>query len=134
MSIKGLEIVDEKMEELCTLLLEQPKYKELKQMIERFDADEPAIRQLEAFGETQQAMQAKERQGQALSREETEHFDREERALYGNAVIRQYLFARQEFANLQRWFGEYLGKTIEAGRLPKPKELPRITHGCGSHN
>jgi cell fate (sporulation/competence/biofilm development) regulator YlbF (YheA/YmcA/DUF963 family) len=133
MFIKDNPFLIAKMEELCALLLEQKAYGELKKMLDDFAADEKSMKQYDQFAELGKAKEQKEHQGLALTREEMEQYNQEERAVYDNPVIRKYLFAQREFGHLQQMLVQYLDKTIHLGRLPKPNELKKAARGCGSH-
>lgn len=56
------QIIMHKMQELCSLLLQDEGYKEMREMIDQFAADEQATEQYERFMEKHQALEEKERQ------------------------------------------------------------------------
>lgn len=126
-------IIIEKIEELCTLLLEQQAYNDFTQKIEQYKADEQATMQYERFIELQQSIQHKEQQSVEVTAAEREVYNLEERALYDNSVIRKFLFSHNELDILKHTLNEYVNITIALGRLPIPRELPKVSHGCGSH-
>src|SRR5690606_23854382 len=90
----------EKMEQLCTNLIQQEAFAKLRQMIDAFSSDEAAIRQYEQFIEVHHAMQQKEAQGFEISPDELSHYEKGEAALYENDIIRQFLYAQREFSSL----------------------------------
>ena len=132
MIFKDFNVIIEKTENLCTLLLEQEAYKELRQMIEQFTVDEESNKQYERFVGKEQLRRQKLQQDLALTPEEYDDFNQEERALYENSVIRKYLYARKELDHLQHLIHQYLTKTIDLGRIPRPNEIDKISRGCGS--
>ena len=119
------------MAELCKGLLEQEGYKAMRDMIDAFAADEDAVAQYERFMEQQQELQQKEEQGQELSPEEASAYEQAELALYGNDVIRQFMYAQREFTNLHQMVSKYVTMTIELDRLPEASELKKAGCGCG---
>jgi cell fate (sporulation/competence/biofilm development) regulator YlbF (YheA/YmcA/DUF963 family) len=121
----------EKMEELCTALLKQESYKELRLMIDQFSSDELAIQQYERFMDKQHFLQQKEQQELVLTQVETNDYQQEELALYDNSVIRKFLYAQREFSQLHSLISQYFTRTVEFDRLPKLSELKKDGCGCG---
>lgn len=133
MITRDFHIILEKMEEICTSILEQQAYTEFTHTIEQFKADQQAVEQYERFVALQQTIQHKDQISVGETAAEREIYNREERALYDNSVIRKFLYAQGELDNLKRTLSEYVNITIASGRLPIPRELPKVSHGCGSH-
>lgn len=129
MSMNDFTAIIDKTEELCALLVQQPAYEELRQMVENFNADEQAIKQYEQFLNIQQAQQ----QVQQQTPEEIARFNLTERAIYDNATIRKYLYAQKELDYLQQQLTHYISKTIMQGWPPKSPVWKKMHHGCGSH-
>lgn len=124
-------LVLEKMEELCTSILNQEAYKELRQMIDDFASDQQAIEQYERFIAKHQSLEQKQQHNMDFTEEEADEYEREERALYENPVIRRFIYAQREFGNLHQLISQFFTKTIEQNRLPKPGELKKGSCGCG---
>lgn len=125
------DFIMDKMEALCSELLEQISYKELRQSISTFVTDAASMRQYEQFLDLNHNIQLKEQQKIVLSPSEAEAFEQEERALYNNEVIRKFLYAEREFSRLQNLVNLYFTKTLELNRLPEPGELRADGCGCG---
>ncbi len=125
------DVLLEKMEELCTLLLNQQAYSELRKMVDQFSDDQQANEQYDDFIEKYQFLQEKEQQNIEVTQAEIDELESVERSLYENDVIRQFLFAQREFSQLHNLISQYYVKTIELNRLPKPKELKTGGCGCG---
>lgn len=121
----------DKISELCSELLQQESYQSLRAMVDQFIKDEAAIQQYERFLMHQQALEQKEEQQLKLTAEEIREYEQEEMALYDNPVIRQYLYAEQEFGKFHRLIGQFYTKTIELQRLPELSELKKEGCGCG---
>ena len=122
-----------KMEELCTALLQQDAYQELRQMIDQFASDEQAIERYEHFLELQHIMQQKEAQGLELTDAEVNDYEQEETDIYKDDVIRKFLFEQREFSQLHSLISQYFTKTVELNRLPEQKELKKGGCGCGGN-
>ncbi|MCM3632758.1 YlbF family regulator [Paenibacillus camelliae] len=120
----------DKVAELCKELLQQESYKSLRAMINQFVHDEEAVQQYKRFLQHQQELEQKEEREQ-LTAEELRSYEQEEMALYENPVIRQYLYAEQEFGKLHRLMSQFYNKTIEFDRLPELSELKKEGCGCG---
>src|SRR5688500_7327203 len=118
------------LEQLCTSLLNQPAYKELRQMIEQFTTDSEAMSQYEQFVDKHQRLSQKEQQGLELLKEEVDDFNQDEQKLYENSVIRRFLYAQQEFDKTQQFISKYIFKAIELSRLPELHELKHDS-SCG---
>lgn len=125
------DLILDKMESLCSELLEQSSYKELRQSISTFVNDEASVNQYERFLEHGNVLQRKQEQNIALLPAEIESYEQEERALYDNEAIRKFLYAEREFTRLQNLVNLYFTKTLELNRLPLPGELKAGGCGCG---
>lgn len=125
------DFIMDSMESLCSELLKQSSYKELRQSISAFVTDEASMSQYERFLEHSNALQLKRQQNIELSPSEIESFEQEESALYDNEAIRKFLYAEREFTRLQNLVNLYFSKTLELNRLPLPGELKAGGCGCG---
>ncbi|QOS79781.1 YlbF family regulator [Paenibacillus sp. JNUCC31] len=127
------QIIMHKMQELCSLLLQDEGYKEMRDMIDQFAADEQATAQYERFMEKHQALEEKERQNIELLASEIQVYEEEERALYDHPLIRRFIYAQREFSQLHQQISHYFTKSVELNRLPEPKELHKEACGCGGN-
>lgn len=125
-------IVD-KMKALCSELLEQSAYKELRQSIATFVTDEPSMRQYERFMDLSQSLRQKEQQQIELSPAEAAAFESEEQAMYDNPMVRKFLYAEREFNRVHELVNLYFTKTLELNRLPEPGEWKAGGCGCGGN-
>lgn len=121
----------EKMAELCSALLQQDEYKELRQMIDQFTEDENAIEQYERFLENHRTLQQKDAQGLVRTEAEINDYEQEERALYNNDVIRRFLYAQKEFNQLHNSISKYFTTAIELNKIPETSEMQAGGCGCG---
>jgi cell fate (sporulation/competence/biofilm development) regulator YlbF (YheA/YmcA/DUF963 family) len=120
----------EKLGEFCIELMHQESYQELRKMIDTFAEDEQAVEQYESFTRLNRYLQQKEEQQEEISQEELDRYEQDERGLYDNAAIRQFLYAQREFNSLLQTIDQYVAKAIELDRLPEPSELKK-NGGCG---
>ncbi|MFC5465467.1 YlbF family regulator [Lederbergia graminis] len=124
------DFVSEKMEELCSAILNQDAYIELRSKIEKFTENEEAVKQYEEFADMQRSLQEKE-QREGLSPSEIAAYEQIELELYDNPVIREFLNAQREFSDVHSIINQYFTKTIELNRLPSRKEIKKGGCGCG---
>lgn len=120
-----------KMSQLCGELLEQESYQKLRAMIDQFLNNEGAMEQYNEFLLMQEQLEHKENEQIPLTSEEIEAYERAEIAIYGNNVIRQYIYAVKEFEKIRHFANSFFTKTIELNRLPQMKELKKNGCGCG---
>ncbi|CAI6057066.1 hypothetical protein PAECIP112173_01633 [Paenibacillus sp. JJ-100] len=125
------QIIMHKMQELCSLLLQDEGYQEMRKMIDQFAADEDATAQYERFMEKHQALEEKEHQNIELLESEIQVYEEEERALYDHPLIRRFIYAQREFSQLHQQISNYFTKSIELNRLPEPQEWGKESCGCG---
>ena len=92
------QIIMHKMQELCSLLLQDEGYKDMREMIDQFAADEEATAQYERFMEKHQALEEKERQNIELLESEIQVYEEEERALYDHPLIRRFIYAQHKLS------------------------------------
>nr|WP_145401275.1 YlbF family regulator [Paenibacillus xylanexedens] len=125
------QIIMHKMQELCSLLLQDQGYQEMRSMIDQFAADEEATEQYECFMAKHQALEEKKRQNIELLESEIKIYEQEERELYDHPLIRRFIYAQREFSQLHQQISHYFTKTVEINRLPEAKESGKETCGCG---
>jgi cell fate (sporulation/competence/biofilm development) regulator YlbF (YheA/YmcA/DUF963 family) len=122
-------MIEDQMKALCSELLNRQEYQELRRKMDTFAEDDQAIQRYESFIEKQRFLQRKEQEG-TLTQEEIDEYNREESSIYGNSVIREFLYAQREFTKLHQWVGKYFLTAIELDRLPEAREV-RASSSCG---
>jgi cell fate (sporulation/competence/biofilm development) regulator YlbF (YheA/YmcA/DUF963 family) len=123
-------VITQKTKELCQAILDQPDLKSARQRIDAFVADEKARTQYEGLMARGQELQQKQ-QRSALSREEISAFEKDREALLNNPVAKAFLDAQEEMHHLHHSITQYVGKTLELGRIPTEDDLESGGH-CGS--
>ncbi len=124
--------VFEQLDELSGALLADPAFRQLRRMVDAFMADEDAVRQYNSFVDCYESFEAKEQQGLTVSDDEAEQYNKLESDLYGNDLIRKFIYAQNEFQKLQQTAARYLQLTLELDRLPTREEVKHNgSCGCG---
>ena len=116
-------VVMTKTKELCEVIAGDPEYKELLEKVERFLEDECAKLQFQSVQERGEELQQKQHAGLELSDGEVQDFEAARDALMENAVTREFLDAQQSLQSLQMAIGQYVGMTLELGRVPADDDL-----------
>jgi cell fate (sporulation/competence/biofilm development) regulator YlbF (YheA/YmcA/DUF963 family) len=122
----------EKTQALCQTILDQPSMKTMRQRIDAFMGDEMARGQYETVMHKGRALHEKQHQSLPLSGEEISDFESSRDALLANPVAKGFIDAQEEMHGLRDTIHDYVSKTIELGRLPKPEDFEQS--GCCGGN
>ena len=122
-------VIGRKTREFCEVLLEEPNVKALRKRIDSFMADDKTREEYDGLVSKGQALQQKQQMSVALTDEEISDFEQHRDALLKNPVARGFLDAQQEMRQVQQSISQYVGKSLELGRLPSEQELSQ--GGCG---
>jgi cell fate (sporulation/competence/biofilm development) regulator YlbF (YheA/YmcA/DUF963 family) len=122
----------QKTQELCNAILNQPAMKSTRQQIDAFMGDERARSQYETVMTKGRALHEKQHQSLPLSNEEIADFETNRDALLANPVAKGFIDAQEELHGLRDSIHDYVSKTIELGRLPKPEDFEHQC--CGGHS
>jgi cell fate (sporulation/competence/biofilm development) regulator YlbF (YheA/YmcA/DUF963 family) len=115
--------------DLCQAILDQPEYRQIRQRIDAFMADEAAKNQYQLVMEKGDALQQKQQFGLPLDGGEIAEFEKNRELLLNNAVATEFLAAQQQMHKIQESVMQYVGKTFELGRVPEAEDFP--AEGCG---
>jgi cell fate (sporulation/competence/biofilm development) regulator YlbF (YheA/YmcA/DUF963 family) len=131
--------ITQKTRELCQAILDQPNMAALRQSIDAFMADDTSKAQYEDLMNKGQALQQKQESSMPLTGEEIAAFEEQREALLKNPVASAFLDAREEMQQVQQSILQYVGKTIELGRVPTEEDLSEgegggCGSGCGCHH
>jgi len=121
----------QKTQELCNAILNQPSMKSMRQQIDAFMTDELARSQYETVMHKGRALHEKQHQSLPLSDAEISDFEKNRDALLANPVAKGFIDAQEELHGLRDSIHDYVSKTIELGRLPKPEDFEHQC--CGGH-
>ena len=122
-------IVIQKTRDLCQTIVDQPEFRQIRQRIEAFLADDSAKTQYQLVMEKGDALQQKQQMGLPLDSEEITTFEKNRDILLDSAVAREFLEAQQQMHKLQESVMQYVGKTFELGRVPAAEDFD--TGSCG---
>lgn len=120
--------VIQKTKELCQTILDQPSMRSIRQRIDAFMGDEKTRSDYDSLVSKGQTLQQKQQQSLPLSPEELADFEQHRDTLLGNPVARGFLDAQEELHQMQHSIHQYVGKTLELGRMPSEEDL---SGGCG---
>lgn len=119
-----------KLRELCQAILVEPDYQSLMARVDSFLDNESAKDQYRAATELGQELQQKQRAGIELPDAEVMFFEKQRDALFDNSIIREFISAQRELADMRSRLTTWIEKTIELGRLPEPEDLAEHGGGC----
>ncbi|HEX4342259.1 MAG TPA: YlbF family regulator [Verrucomicrobiae bacterium] len=130
------DLVEQKTQELCQAILDQPNLRDARERISTFIANDTARKQYETVMAKGQALQDKQQQSQQLTNEEIADFEKHREILVNNPVARGFLDAQEELQHVEQSIRKQVSKTLELGRLPTEEELGEggsCGSGCGCH-
>jgi cell fate (sporulation/competence/biofilm development) regulator YlbF (YheA/YmcA/DUF963 family) len=119
-----------KTRELCQTILQQPDMVSIRQRIDAFMKDDKTRADYNDLVTKGQALQQKQQLSMELSGEEISDFEQHRDTVLNNPVARGFLDAQEELHEVKHTIHQYVGKTLELGRLPSEDELNG--GGCGS--
>ena len=81
-------------------------------------------------------LQQKQQRSQPLNPDEISAFEKDRDALLSNPVARGFLDAQEQLHNVHSSITQYVGKTLELGRIPTSADMESgCGDGCGcGHN
>lgn len=124
----------EKTRELCQTILDQPEMTHLRKNVDTFLAHEDSISQYRSLVELSDTLNKRSAQGETLTQEELDDFDRRREELMDNPIARGFMDAQKSMQGVQEKVNRYLSKTFELGRIPEAEELECGScdnHSCG---
>ena len=126
------EAILQKTRELCQAIIDEPAMQDIRLRIDQFMINDDAKAQYEKVATQGQALQAKQEKSLPLSGEEISAFEADRDKLMKNPVASAFFEAQEDMHHLQKSIQEFVGKTLELGRLPTEEDLQgSCGHGCG---
>jgi len=126
------EVILEKTRDLCQAILDEPAVKDIRLRIDQFMINDEAKAQYEKVAAQGQSLQQKQQQSLPLSEEEISAFEADRDQLMNNPVAHGFLQAQEDLHHLQKSIQQFVGKTLELGRMPTEDDLQgSCGHGCG---
>ena len=112
-----------KVKEMCEAITQDQEFKSLQTQVERFLSDDAAKLQYQSVHEKGEELHQKQHAGVELSESEIKIFEDARDALMANEIAREFMEAQQSLQTLQKTVGQYVGMTLELGRVPEPEDL-----------
>lgn len=126
------ETILRKTRDLCQAILSEPVMREIRLRIDQFMINDEAKAQYDKVATLGQSLQQKQQQSIPLSEEEIRAFEADRDKLMSNPVAHGFLQAQEDLHHLQTSIQQFVGKTLELGRLPNEDDLQgSCGHGCG---
>lgn len=127
--------VQTKLEELCKSILSQPDFEQWRLCVDQFLVNDEARAQYVEVSERGEHLHHKQTQGLELPPDEIAQFESQRERLLANPVARGFLDAQEALQGLRENINQFVGRTLELGRLPEGEELAGggCGHGCGCH-
>jgi cell fate (sporulation/competence/biofilm development) regulator YlbF (YheA/YmcA/DUF963 family) len=125
--------IREKTRELCSLIVNQPAFLELRRDVDRFLGDSDAQNQYRHVTEKGRLLQSRQHAGMEITEDDYTEFETQRTLLLQNPVAMAFLEAQQSMNAIQDEVNKFISKTFELGRLPTEEELACDNEGgCGS--
>ncbi len=112
-----------KTRELCQAILDDASFRDIKEGIEAFIANESARERYDAVSRTSSDIQQRHAQGEAISDGDFAKFEADRASLLQDPIARGFIDARREMQRIQESVMQYLAKTFELGRMPTLEDL-----------
>jgi cell fate (sporulation/competence/biofilm development) regulator YlbF (YheA/YmcA/DUF963 family) len=125
----------QKTRDLCQSIIDQPEFRQIRQRVEAFMADQSVKELYQRVVEKGDALQQKQQFGLPMDNAEVTEFEQNREQLLSSPVAREFLDAQQQMHKIQESVMQYVGKTFELGRLPTDEDFPAGDCGpsCGCH-
>ena len=122
-----------KTKELCETIAGDPDFLLLQGQVERFLSDDASRLQYQSVHERGEELHHKQHAGVELSRKEISDFEEARNALFENDTVRDFMAAQKQLETLQKQIRNYVGLTLELGRVPTDEDLEEASGGgcCG---
>jgi len=121
----------DKTRELCQSIVEDSNFKKLQNDVETFLNDDAAKLMYQSVHKRGEELHHKQHSGVELSKTEIKEFEAAREELLNNDLVTGFLAAKQELEGLQRMIGQYVGMTLEMGRVPSQEEVEHESGGGG---
>ena len=120
-----------KTRELCETILSDSEFTSMKDKMENFYGNEEACLQFQSLQELGDGLNQKQQAGVQLGEAEIKEFDDRKSELFKNAVVTEFLQAQQELQVLQQSVSQYVGMTLELGRIPTEEDFAAAAQSGG---
>ena len=122
--------VIQKTKELCSTILSQPGYEEIKDSITTFLENDEARGMYEELCDKQEELSGKQQAGAPVTAEEEAAFAEMENKFVSMPIAANFIKAQQDMDKMEKAVSSYVRKTFELGRVPTNDDFQ--SGGCGS--
>ncbi|MBK1826075.1 YlbF family regulator [Haloferula rosea] len=122
-----------KARELCAEIANDSRFAELQKDVEAFMNNDEAKLMYQSVHERGSELHQKQHAGVELGAAEIREFEEARDELMNNGVAKSFMDAQGELETLQKAIGQYVGLTLELGRVPTADDLAEAQGGgcCG---
>lgn len=116
---------------LCETLVSQDEFKTLHGNVEAFLSNDEARLQYQNVHDMGDALNNKQRSGVELSDAEINEFEQAREQLLQNSTVTNFMDAQRELQMVQKAIGQYVGMTLELGRVPTEEDMAAAANQGG---
>lgn len=129
-------LVMNKARELCEAIVADGEYQESMAKVETFLNNDEARLGYQNVHEKGQALNEKQRSGLQLADAEIHEFEVAREQLMQNEVAKDFMAAQEQLEMVQKAVSQYVGMTLELGRVPTPEDFAAAAQGgcCGGQD
>lgn len=123
----------EKTKELCEFIINDEGYKSHLDTVETFLNDDAARLLYQSVHERSEELRNKQQSGVELGEAEIEAFKEVRNQMEENSVVMDFLDAQDALQSMQMTVSQYVGMSLELGRVPTPEDIESAQGGgcCG---
>ena len=122
--------LDSKIQELCQAILDDMRVQSSREQVEAFLEDDDAREIYSSVAAKGEELHAKQHQGQELTSEDIQTFERLRNTAFADPRVQQFSAARAALQEVEDRIVAYVEKTLELGRIPTEAEIVRQGGGC----
>ena len=124
-------VIVEKVNALCSAILEDQGYKACSEKIDTFLKDEDARAQFEEVQRKGSELEQQQQAGGQLDPEDIKQFEDLREKLEDNATIIQFFEAQESLKNFHKNIAQHVELTLQLGKLPTKEDFVEQTGCCG---
>lgn len=120
-----------KARELCAEIANDSRFSDLQKDVESFMNNDEAKLMYQSVHERGSELHQKQHAGVELGAAEISEFEAAREELMNNEVAKSFMEAQGELETLQKAIGQFVGLTLELGRVPTAEDLAEAQGGGG---
>jgi cell fate (sporulation/competence/biofilm development) regulator YlbF (YheA/YmcA/DUF963 family) len=125
------ESIVSKTKELCAQIANDETFMKLQADVERFLSNDEAKLQYKTVHEKGEALHHKQQSGVELGATEIKDFETTRDALFENKLAADFMDAQRSLEGIQKEISQYVGMTLELGRVPTDEEIAEAQNAGG---